>query len=183
MFHPQEWSAIISSSVVPVVVISACGLLCLAFYNRLAGLISRLRTFQRERLEEQEEYARTRAAGQPDEFAIARHQRLLDMLEQQTRGLMRRANLVRRTILCLLGTIACLTLCSLATGLSVRYAFARVVAACLFFSGMTLLFGGVVLAIVEIRDSLHHVRLESEFVSELEDEFEESLRARPRRTA
>ena len=51
---PSDWAKIISASVVPVVIISSCGLLCLAFYNRLAAIVSRLRGFQRERLHEQE---------------------------------------------------------------------------------------------------------------------------------
>jgi len=44
---PEDWSRILSASVAPVVIISACGLLCLAFYNRLASVVSRLRAFQR----------------------------------------------------------------------------------------------------------------------------------------
>ena len=49
-----EWPSIISVSVVPVVIISACGLLSRAFYGRLAAVVSRLRGFQREILKEQE---------------------------------------------------------------------------------------------------------------------------------
>mgnify|MGYP000923026210 CR=1 FL=1 len=48
----QDWTKIISTSVVPVAIISACALLCLALYNRLASMVSRLRGFQRERLRE-----------------------------------------------------------------------------------------------------------------------------------
>jgi len=52
------WAQIIPSSVVPVVIISACGLLCLAFYNRLAYIVTRLRSLQRERLAEYKEIFR-----------------------------------------------------------------------------------------------------------------------------
>ena len=34
----------------PVVLISSCGLLCLAQYNRLAGIVARARAFHQERL-------------------------------------------------------------------------------------------------------------------------------------
>jgi hypothetical protein len=54
-----EWPSIISVSVVPVVIISACGLLSLAFYGRLAAVLSLLRGFQREILVEQEKLTRT----------------------------------------------------------------------------------------------------------------------------
>ena len=59
----SDWAKIISSSVVPVVIISACGLLCLAFYNRMAAIVSRLRGFQRERLRVQ--------SKTPDPFELA----------------------------------------------------------------------------------------------------------------
>ena len=49
-----DWSNIITAGVGPVIVISACGLLCLAFYNRLAAVVTRLRGFHRERLHEHE---------------------------------------------------------------------------------------------------------------------------------
>ena len=47
----EQWLHVVAASVVPVVVISACGLLCLAFYNRLAAVVTRLRAFHREQLE------------------------------------------------------------------------------------------------------------------------------------
>ena len=53
-----EWTSIISLSVLPVVIISACGLLSLALYNRLAAVVSRLRSFQREILIEREKQER-----------------------------------------------------------------------------------------------------------------------------
>ncbi len=182
MITPEQWSRIVSASVVPVVIISACGLLCLSFYNRMAGLISRLRSFQRERLEEQEEYARTCAAGAPDSFAVARHQKVLDMLELQTAHVLRRARRMRQAILCVLGTIACLTVCSFATGVAAIVTWAKYPAAATFCLGIGLLLAGVVLAMIEIRGALDPVELESRFVSELEDEFVQALtRARRER--
>ncbi len=50
-----NWSQVISLAVAPVVIISACGLLCLTFYNRLAFVVGRLRNLQRERLLEYKE--------------------------------------------------------------------------------------------------------------------------------
>src|SRR5687767_4133575 len=98
---PEEWSRILAASVVAVVVISACGLLCLAFYNRLASIVSRLRGFQRERLDEQQEYARCLFAGTLDKVMLARHHRILEMLETQTTRVTRRARLIRFTLLLL----------------------------------------------------------------------------------
>ena len=110
---PQDWARVVSASVVPVVIISACGLLCLAFYNRLSSLVARLRAFHRERLAEQERLE----AGTADPTA-GRHGLMLEVLEEQTTHLLRRARLIRASLMCLLCTIACLTACSLLSGLS-----------------------------------------------------------------
>src|SRR3954447_10075072 len=101
-----DWSKIISTGVGPIIVISACGLLCLAFYNRLAAVVTRLRSFHRERLHEQEALARQTASATPDELAMLRHRELIGMLEVQTRHVTRRAHLIRSTLGCLLLTIA-----------------------------------------------------------------------------
>src|SRR5437762_11515453 len=81
-----DWSKVISAGVGPIIVISACGLLCLAFYNRLAAVVTRLRAFDRERLHEQEALADKSRGG--DEAAAVRHRELLGLLEVQTRHVM-----------------------------------------------------------------------------------------------
>ena len=48
---------IVAGSVVPVAVMSACGLINLASFNRLAVVVARLRVFQRERLAIQDRLA------------------------------------------------------------------------------------------------------------------------------
>ncbi len=170
---PQDWAKLLSASVVPVVIISACGLLCLAFYNRLAAIVSRIRGFQREHLEEQEEYARRIFAGETDRVMLQRHHRVLAMLEQQTKGVTRRAHLIQRTLLCLLGTICSLTLCSVATGVSVIVPHAVYVALGFFFLGMLLLLIAIVHAMLEMLDALHPVEVESEFVTKLSLDIEQ----------
>src|SRR5215212_1794493 len=129
---PQDWPRVVSASVVPVVIISACGLLCLAFYNRLSSLVSRLRAFHRERLAEQERLDQRRDGG----AGAGSRTLLLEVLEEQTVHLLRRARLVRATLACLLSTIACLTACSLLSGLSVLWAPAAPGAVALFILGM-----------------------------------------------
>ena len=58
----SDLSKVVSSAVVPVVIISSCGLLALAFYNRMAAIVSRLRSFQRERLLELESHRKFQIA-------------------------------------------------------------------------------------------------------------------------
>ena len=167
----NDWSKIIVAGVGPIIVISACGLLCLAFYNRLAAVVSRLRAFQRERLNEQESLARERSAG-GDQIAIVRHQEMLGALQIQTERVTRRAKLIQQTLLCLLMTIACLALCSLVVGLSTVWAPAMYIAVPLFVIGLLLLFVGVVIAAVELKQALDPVELESQFVTDIVETFE-----------
>ena len=103
----EDLSKIISAGTGPIIVISACGLLCLAFYNRLSGLVARLRLFHRERLKEQEELGRHRAGPQPDPTAVTMHQEMLESLEMQTTYIMNRARLIRWSLTCFLLAIAC----------------------------------------------------------------------------
>src|SRR3982751_246916 len=97
-----DLSKIIPAAVAPIIVISACGLLCLAFYNRLAAVVTRLRAFDRERLAEQDAVGRQRRSDEPDESIIHGHQALLRALEVQTQHVIHRARLIRRTLFCLL---------------------------------------------------------------------------------
>ncbi len=176
---PQDWTKIISMSVVPVAIISACALLCLALYNRLASMISRLRGFQRERLREYEEYAQHVRTGHQDASTMEHHQQVMKMLAVQTRRVYRRARLMRTSILFLLAGIAALTLCSLTTGLALLMPTlnggAWLTAVSLFLGGMALMLVGVVLAFAELWNALEPVQLESQFVGELSQQLDAEM--------
>jgi hypothetical protein len=72
---------LIARSVVPVVVISVSGLRCLAFYNRLANIVTRLRMFQRELMQQQE--LRDGAIPAKDTKSAASHERVIDLLAER----------------------------------------------------------------------------------------------------
>jgi hypothetical protein len=165
----EQGSRIVTASVAPVVVVSACGLLCLAFYNRLAAIVSRLRAFQRERLAAHERIDQLRAANpaDPEGPAVERHRRVLDTLAQQTAGVFRRARLIRLTLLCLLGAIAALVLSSVCNGLALVWPGAMMAAAGFFLGGMALLLAGVTAAAIELFTALDVAELESVLVDEL----------------
>jgi len=151
-----EWQSIISMSVVPVVIISACGLLSLAFYGRLAAVVSRLRGFQREMLEEQQKLAHT---GGVEEA------RLLELLSVQTQQVTRRARLIRNALMFFLLAVAVLILSSLALLASWFLHRVAFVAAALFVVGLLAMLGGIICAMVELRGALEPVELETRFVS------------------
>lgn len=163
----EDWSRIIAASVVPIVIISACGLLCLAFYNRLAAIVARLRTFQRERLKEQELLSSSVSAAETDPAVLERHQRLLRLLEEQTLDVTRRAHLVQNTLLGLLTAIACLIVCSLLIGLSLLIPVFAQLAVVFFVVGMLAMLAGVLCAISELRAALGPIEQESQTVTHL----------------
>ena len=151
-----EWQGIISMSVVPVVIISACGLLSLAFYGRLAAVVSRLRGFQREMLKEQQKLAHT---GGVEEA------RLLELLSIQTQQVTRRARLIRNALTFFLLAVAVLILCSLCLVASWFVHQVAFVAAGLFVVGLLAMLSGIIAAMVELRGALEPVELETRFVS------------------
>ena len=151
-----EWLSIISMSVVPVVIISACGLLSLAFYGRLAAVVSRLRGFQREMLVAQEKLART--GGKVEA-------RLLELLRTQTRQVTRRARLIRQALTFFLLAVALLIICSLTLVASWFVHRAAFLAAVFFVLGLLSMLAGIVAAMMELRGALQPVELETRFVS------------------
>jgi hypothetical protein len=164
----EQWAHIVSASVAPVVVISACALMSLAFYNRLAAIISRLRGFQRERIAEQDYVRRLEREEAPQEYALLRRRRVLANLAEQTRSTLRRARLIRFTLICLLGTTALLVLSSIFNGLAVVWPDAYVGAAILFLSGMLLLLVGIGCALAELLSALDVAESETRLVAELD---------------
>ena len=159
----SDWAKIVSASVVPVVIISACGLLCLAFYNRLAAIVGRLRGFQRERLKEQELLGRDDADA--DDLQI--HRKMLDLLEMQTARVTRRAKLIQRTLQFLLLAISLLVACSMLLGLSVLWPAAMYASDVLFMLGLGSMLAAMLAAMMELRAALEPAELESQFISEI----------------
>ena len=168
----KELTGIISAGVGPIIVISACGLLCLAFYNRLAAVVTRLRSLHREQLHEQEALSLLRASQEAAEADLVRRQEVLGMLRVQIDTIQRRAGWIRRTLACLLMTIACLAACSLALGIAVVFPVFGYVAVPLFVIGLLLLILAVVLAMVELEHALDPVTLETRFITDLARDFE-----------
>jgi hypothetical protein len=77
--HLINGVGVISTAAVPVVMISACSLLSLAFYNRMAAIVSRLRSLQRECIEYQEKLYAHRHTDDPDEMLARRTEQLIAM--------------------------------------------------------------------------------------------------------
>jgi Protein of unknown function (DUF2721) len=162
----EQWSRVVSASVAPAVIISATALLCLAFYNRLATIVARLRAVQRERMQEQE-HLETMSLLETERCSALRRCCMLESLAEQTARIRRRAHLVRATLMCFLGAIACLVVSSLLNGLTTIWPDMMFGTALLFLLGMTLLLAGVFCAMGELLVALNPAELETDVISEL----------------
>lgn len=154
---PQVQQAI-SLLVAPVVIISACGLLCLAFYNRLAALVNRARLFLKERFDTASRLSRMPLDDQagPDAHLLRLRNAILD---RQVDAIVRRARLIRASLACLLTTILCMLACSLTLGLTVLL---RVewLAMTFFALGICTMAAAIIFALRELVRSLDPLLLE-----------------------
>jgi hypothetical protein len=164
---------IIQAGVGPIIVISACGLLSLAFYNRLAAVVARLRSFHREQLQVTDALAKHIATG--DEIGLFRNQEMLGMLSVQIGHVTRRARLIRCTLVLLLLCVAVMAVCSVAVGLATLLPWLAYVAAPLFVIGLTLVVVAVSVAIRELKCAMDPVELEGRFLQTLNSDFQPAV--------
>ena len=97
----------LSVSVTPVVLISACGLVTLALYNRLGTILARIRAFHQQKIV---------LLKNLHEHEVVEQQMLLDMLDSQIVGITVKARVIQKGLYCLLAAIAAFLLCSLFAG-------------------------------------------------------------------
>ncbi|MCC6740235.1 MAG: DUF2721 domain-containing protein [Planctomycetia bacterium] len=170
--NPELWGKVVSAAVVPVVMISACGLLCLALYNRLTAVFTRLRALSHEALEDQDALVkgpRTETQRWPRERAKVR----AEARQRQADELLAKARLLRRAVAFLLASIGFLLLCSLAVGAGVLVPAALYAAAALFVAGIACALAAVGFALAELRSALDSVLMEHALVHRLGRELGE----------
>jgi hypothetical protein len=146
--------------VAPVVMISANGLLCLAFYNRMSSIVGRSRTINKERFELAIRHSGLAATPDaPEAVHLTRRIKILDELGHQ---LYDRARLIRATLISLLLSVVFMLASSLALGLSPLGDSLGWAALGLFVAGALAMMCGVVLAVQELRISLDPLLFEHE---------------------
>jgi hypothetical protein len=157
---------IIQSSVAPVVMISANGLLCLAFYNRLSALANRSRTMNKERFDLVAQLSALQASGarglEPEHLELR-----ITTLDEIGHQLFDRARWIRCTLMSLLVSILCMLSCSLCLGLSWLIQATAAIAPWLFVAGTIVMMFGIGAAIEELRRSLKPLLFEHEQIDDL----------------
>ncbi len=156
---PMDVLKVIQMLVAPVVIISANGLICLALYNRLAAIVTRARTFTKERFD-----SVTRLSALPLEhqngIEARRLRQRIDALDDQVRHILSRARIVRNALLLLLTTVVSMLICSIFLGMSILVDWLALTSLAVFVAGLLVMIAGVVLAMVELARALEPVTLE-----------------------
>jgi hypothetical protein len=159
----------IGAAVVPPVMISACGLFCLALYNRLANIVSRLRILSRERMRG-EELVRPLFGPKPAEVGEERFSQWVQrMLDRGSQGVLGRARLVRDALSCLMGAVLFMVLCCMAGGLATLWSPCAYLALAFFLVGDLLIVLGLGLSLWELRLALGPAEIESRMIETILD--------------
>lgn len=141
----MEVSHLLAASVTPVVLISACGLIMLALYNRLGAILSRLRAFHQQKLELLQGLDQRLA----DDTLM-----LLELVDSQIDKVTLKAKVIQKGLYCLLAAVAAFLLCSLFAAVAVLRTEFNFVALAMHFVGLSLFLAGIGWAIRELTLSI-----------------------------
>ena len=135
---------------IPVVMISANGLICLALYNRLAAITARLRVFYRERFDIDLLLVAENVPGEQQSSHLALLCERRTSLDRQCELVLQRARQVRTALVLLLLSVIGMLLITLLLGLSDTLPLLASVALAIFVVSVCLMIGGVAMAIGEL---------------------------------
>lgn len=149
---------LLSLSVSPVVLISACGLIMLALYNRLGAILARIRAFHQQKIE---------LLKVLEQHESGEQQMLLGMIDSQIGKVTVKAKTVQKGLYCLLSAVLAFLLCSLFAAATVVHESIGVVAIGMHIVGLSLFFVGIGWAIRELTQSISPLEEESAYLEVL----------------
>ena len=145
----------------PVVLISANGLICLALYNRLAAITARLRSFCREQFEMRMKLTELETCSHPPSQKVMSHLvERLKVLEEQRSAIFRRALQLRNGLILLLASIVGMLLSSLLLGIALEFSLHPAIPLTAFVLGTLAMISGIGFAIRELIAALDPVSAE-----------------------
>ena len=145
----------------PAVLMPACALLAMSTSARLSAILARIRTLHAQRLASYVEL--DLGDGRAREVHAVR----LEGLEVQSHSLLRRAGIVRVSLLLEYASIAALLASSVCLGVALLAPFAEYVAVGFFVVGLILLSSAVVAAMMDVWQAVRWVRYEHDRVGAL----------------
>ena len=158
----MDTSHVLSASVAPVVLISACGLVTLALYNRLGTILARIRAFHSQKIE---------LLKQRHEQGRTEHAMLLEMLDTQIEVVTVKARMVQKGLGCLLAAIAAFLVCSLLAGAAALHEEVGPAAIVVGAFGNILFLIGLGWAMRELMLSLSPLEEESSYLNVVSDHY------------
>ncbi len=158
----MDTSHVLSASVTPVVMISACGLVTLALYNRLGTILARIRAFHTQKIE---------LLKQRHEQGRTEHTMLLEMLDTQIDVVTVKARMIQKGLMCLLAAIAAFLVCSLFAGAAALHEGIGLASIVMGAFGNILFLAGLGWAMRELMRSLSPLEEESNYLKVVSDHF------------
>lgn len=146
---------LLSISVTPVVLISACGLILLALYNRLNAILVRVRAFHQQKMTLLEEVGKSGAEER---------QSLLDMIDSQILKVTAKAKAIQKGLFCLLSAVVAFLLCALLAPAVLLHERIGIAAFAMHALGILLFLTGAGWAIRELSISLIPLEEESAYL-------------------
>lgn len=141
----MDISPLLTASVTPVVLISACGLITLALYNRLGAILARLRAFHQQKLE---------LLKKMQDLESDESHTLLGMVDSQIEKVTLKAKVIQKGLYCLLSAVVAFLFCSLFAAVAVLNKQFSVIALGMHFIGLLLFLSGIGWAIRELTLSI-----------------------------
>jgi hypothetical protein len=154
---------LLSVSVTPVVLISACGLITLALYNRLGIILARIRALHLQKIELLQSRDKN---GQLD------HRLLLVLIDSQVDKVTQKAKIVQKGLVSLLGACLSFLSCSFLAGAAVMDPAFGAIALVSQGVGLFLFALGVGWALRELMHSLTPLEEESDYLRALTQQYE-----------
>jgi hypothetical protein len=149
---------LLSVSVTPVVLISACGLITLALYNRLNSIVARIRAFQQEKV------GLLAEMGGQDE---GKRSGLLVMVDTQIARVTAKAKAIQKSLYCLLCAVLAFLVCCVLSAAVALHESVGVVLLTTHVAGLLLFVAGVGWALRELTLSLSPLEEESAYLETL----------------
>jgi len=141
----MDISHLLSASVTPVVLVSACGLITLALYNRLGAILSRLRAFHSQKIE---------ILKNVDEHDANESRTLLEMVDSQIEKVTFKARVIQKSLYCLLSAVVAFLSCSLLAAAAIVNEQFGTLALGMHFVGLLLFLAGIGWAVRELALSI-----------------------------
>lgn len=121
-------------SVTPGILISACGVVSTALYNRMGIILARIRFYHQRKVE---------LLGSHYQHEVVDPLSLLDLIDSQIVAVTAKAKMIRNGLYCLLTAIVAFLICSVCAGIAMVYDWfglvalaSGLVAVCLFITGL-----------------------------------------------